>query len=65
MKFVLVALLVGACLTVNWPSVSSTKTLDKAITVYAGQTFDGFAKNGGKWVRYERGRSGLGDCTKV
>ena len=65
MKFVLVALLVGACLTVNWPSVSSTKTLGSPITVSAGQTFDGFAKNGGKWVRYERGRSGLGDCTKV
>ena len=65
MKFVLVALLVGACLTVSWPSVSSTKTLGSPITVKAGQVFDGFKQNGGKWVRYERGRTGLGDCSKV
>ena len=44
MKFLLVALLVGACLSVSWPSVSSTKTIGSPITVKAGQTFDGFAK---------------------
>jgi len=65
MKFVLVALLLGACLTVTWPSVSSTKTLSSPMTIKAGQTYDGKASNGGKWVRFERGRSGLGDCTKV
>ena len=65
MKFVIVALLVGACLTVSWPSVSSTKTLSAPMTIKAGQTYDGLAKNGNKWVRFERGRTGLGDCSKV
>ena len=36
MKFVLVALLVGACLTVTWPAVSSTKTLSAPMTIKAG-----------------------------
>jgi len=65
MKFLLITLLVGTCLTVTWPKVSSIKTVGAPITVRAGSTFDGFAKNNGKWVRYERGRNGLGDCTKV
>ena len=65
MKFLLITLLVGTCLTVTWPKVSSIKTVGAPITVKAGSTFDGFAKNNGKWVRYERGRNGLGDCTKV
>ena len=66
MKFIIVALLVGACLTgVSWPSASATKTLGSPMTIKAGQTYDGKASNGGKWVRFERGRSGLGDCTKV
>lgn len=66
MKFIIVALLVGACLTgVSWPSASSTKTLGSPMTIKAGQTYDGKASNGGKWVRFERGRSGLGDCTSV
>jgi len=65
MKFILVALLVGACLTVNWPNPSATKVIGSPITVKAGQTFDGLKQNGNKWVRYERGRNGLGDCTKV
>ena len=62
MKFVLVALLVGACLSgVSWPNPSGTKVIGAPITVKAGQTFDGFKQNGGKWIRYERGRNGLGD----
>ena len=65
MKFVLVALLVGACLTVTWPSVSKTVTLSSPITVKAGQTYDGFKEYSNKWVRFERGKSGLGDCTSV
>ena len=66
MKFIIVALLVGACLTgVSWPSASATKTLSSPMTIKAGQTYDGKASNGGKWVRFERGRSGLGDCTSV
>ena len=65
MKFVVVALLIGACLTVTWPTASSTKTLSSPMTIKSGQTYDGKASNGGKWVRFERGRSGLGDCTKV
>ena len=65
MKFVLVALLVGACLTVTWPTASATKTLSSAMTIKAGQTYDGYASNGNKWVRFERGKSGLGDCSNV
>ncbi len=66
MKFVVIALLVGACLTaVTWPKVSSTKSLSSPITVKEGQTFDGFQKNGNKWVRYDRGRKNLGDCKNV
>ena len=65
MKFIVVSLLVGAWLSVSWPSASSTKTLSSPITVKAGQTFDGLAQNSNKWVRYERGRSGLGDCSSV
>jgi len=65
MKFIVVALLVGSCLTVTWPSVSSTKTLSSPMTIKAGQTYDGVSSNGGKWARFERGKSGLGDCTSV
>ena len=65
MKFVLVALLFGACLTVTWPTASSTKTLSSPMTIKAGQTYDGKASNSGKWIRFERGKSGLGDCTSV
>ena len=65
MKFIIVALLVGACLTVTWPSVSSTKTIGSPITVKAGQTYDGLKVNNNKWVRYDRGRKGLGDCKNV
>ena len=65
MKFVVVALLIGACLTVTWPTASATKTLSSPMTIKAGQTYDGKASNGGKWVRFERGRSGLGDCKSV
>jgi len=65
MKFIVIALLVGACLTVTWPSVSGTKTLGSPMTIKAGQTYDGKASNGGKWIRFERGRSGLGDLKMV
>ena len=65
MKFIIVALLIGTCLTVTWPSASSTKTISSPITIKAGQIFDGKIENGGKMVRYDRGKSGLGDCTNV
>ena len=65
MKFVLVALLVGACLTVSWPSATKTISKSAPIEVKAGQTFDGFKENSNKWVRYDRGKTGLGDCTSV
>ncbi len=65
MKFILIALLAGACLTVTWPTVSKTVTLSAPITVKAGQTYDGFKEYSNKWVRFERGKSGLGDCTSV
>ena len=65
MKFVLVVLLVGACLIVSWPSASSTVTKSAQIEVKAGQTFDGFKENGNKCVRYDRGRKNLGDCKNV
>jgi len=65
MKFVLVALLVGACLTVSWPSATKTITKSAPITVKDGQTFDGFRENGNKWVRYDRGRKNLGNCKNV
>ena len=57
--------LVTAIVSVSWPSSTKTITLSSPITVEAGQTFDGFAKNSNKWVTYERGVNGLGDCTKV
>jgi len=57
MKLILIALLVGACLTkVEWPTATSTKVISEPIYVEARTTFDGFKKNGGKWVRYQRGR---------
>ena len=65
MKFILIALLAGACLSVTWPTVSKTVTLSAPITVKAGQTYDGFKEYSNKWVRFERGKSGLGDCTSV
>ena len=65
MKFVLVALLVGACLTVSWPSATKTVTKSAPIEVKDGQTFDGFKENGNKWVRYDRGRKNLGNCKNV
>ena len=66
MKLILIALLVGACLTnVEWPSSTSTKVITQPIRVKSGETYDGFAENGRKWVRYERGILWLGDCTNV
>ena len=65
MKFVLVDLLAGACLTVTWPTHSATKTLNSPMTIKPGQTYDGKASNSGKWVRFERGKSNLSDCSNV
>ena len=65
MKFVLVALLVGACLTISWPSAAKIVTKYAPIEVKAGQTFDGFKENGNKCVRYDRRRKNLGDCKNV
>ena len=65
MKFIVVALLLGVCLTVTWPTAWATKTISSPITVKAGQIFDCKIEIGGKMVRYERGKSGLGDCTNV
>jgi len=66
MKLVLITLLVGACLTqVEWPTATSTKVISNPIRIKPRQIFDGFKENGGKWVRYERGSSRMGDCTKV
>ena len=45
----------------SWPKASSTKTLSAQITVKAGQTYDAYALNGNKWVRFDRGRTNLGD----
>ena len=66
MKLLLISLLVGTCLTsVEWPKASSTKILTQPIRLNPEETFDGFKENGGKWVRYERGKSRLGDCTSI
>ena len=66
MKFVIVALLVEACLSYYYlPTASATKSLSAPMTIKAGQTYDGLQKNGNKWIRFDRGRKGLGDCTKV
>ena len=48
MKFIEIDLFFGACLTVSWPTASSTKTLSSPMTIKAGQTYDGKASNGGK-----------------
>ena len=66
MKLLFISILVGTFLTsLEWPSTTSTKVLTEPIRVKAGETYDGFKENGGKWVKYERGISGLGDCTNV
>ena len=49
-------------LAVSWPKATSTKSLSAPITVKAGETYDGKALNGNKWVRFDRGLSNLGDC---
>ena len=49
-------------MTPSWPKATSTKSLSAPITVKAGQTYDGKALNGNKWVRFDRGLSNLGDC---
>ena len=49
-------------ITTTWPKASTTKSLTSPITVKAGETYDGYALNGNKWVRYDRGRANLGDC---
>jgi len=49
-------------LTVSWPKAASTKSLSSPITVKAGQTYDAYALNGNKWIRFDRGRTNLGDC---
>lgn len=65
MKFVFVIILIGGCLTIIWPIATKTIVKSGPITVRAGAIFDGFKENNHEWVRYERGKSGLGDCTKV
>jgi len=65
MKFILLAFFIGLALTITWPSATKTITKNAPITVKAGQIFDGFKENGNKWVRYDRGRKNLGDCSKV
>ena len=65
MKYILLAFCIGLALSVTWPTATKTITKSAAITVKAGKTFDGFAENSNKWVRYERGVSGLGDCSNV
>ena len=65
MKYILIALLVVECLTVPWPTSSKTVTLSSPITVKAGQTYDGFKEHNNYWVRFERGKSGLGECTNI
>ncbi|OUM64475.1 polysaccharide lyase family 3 protein [Piromyces sp. E2] len=49
----------------SWPSAKKTISNKSPIVVKAGQTFDGLKKNNNQWVRYDRGRKGLGDCTKI
>jgi len=59
MKLILIILLFrfGTWLThVEWPSTTSKRVLDQPIRLKPGQTFDGFAENGGKWIRYVRSR---------
>jgi len=67
MKLILIALLVGACLThVQWPIATSTKIVKREfIYLLPGQTYDGFLENGGKWVRYERGIDRKDNCGKI
>ena len=58
MKLILISLLVGARLTnVEWPIATSTKVVIRHITVLPGKTYDSFAENLCKWVRYQRGKS--------
>ena len=64
MKYILVALCIGLALS-GWPSAAKTVSNGSPIYVKAGQTYDGLKVNGNKWTRYDRGRKGLGDCTKV
>lgn len=64
-KLLLLLCLITAIVSVSWPSPTKTVTLSAPITVKAGQVYDGFKVNGNKWVAYDRGRKGLGDCTKV
>ena len=65
MKLIIIALLVGACLTsVEWPRATYTKNPYGVIFVMPGQTFDGFLENKGKWVRYEKGIPTLHECNK-
>jgi hypothetical protein len=52
-------------INVSWPKASSTSSLSSPITVKAGETYDGYAINGNKWVRYDRGKSNLGDCANL
>ena len=52
-------------ITVSWPKATSTNSLSSPITVKAGETYDGYAINGNKWVRYDRGKSDLGDCKSL
>ena len=68
MKFILISLLIGICLTkttVTWPSADRTVTVSEPIIVKAGEVFDGFLQNENKWTRYERGIDGLGDCKSI
>ena len=64
-SIIILPLLFAAIISVDWPASTQTITLSSPITVGEGETFDGFQKNNNKWVTYERGIKGLGDCTNI
>ena len=63
MKFILVALLVGACLTISWPTAEKTHVGGPYI-ISEGKTFDGLKIAKG-WHKYGRRRLNHDDCNKV
>lgn len=63
-KFIILSLLIVAGFA-GFPSATKTISKGAPIVVPAGSTYDGFKVNGGKWVRYDRGRKNLGNCKNV
>ena len=66
MKFILIALFVGGCLTrISWPDADDFIKLSSPIIVGAWEIYDGFKENNNKWVSFQRKTTEFSNCFDI